>query len=159
MENGMNESWLKNFVSESNRIEGIVRKPTKLEIGAHAVFLSLATVDVAALNSFVAIVAPGKPLRTREGMNVRIGNHLPMEGGPWIEGNLAQILDLAHGGVFSPYEIHKKYETLHPFMDGNGRSGRVLWLWMMERLGVKHHRQIGFLHSWYYQSLSHPTPQ
>ena len=49
------------------------------------------------------------------------------------------------------YTLHHEYETLHPFTDGNGRSGRVLWLWMLG--GIKN-TPLGFLHHWYYQSLS-----
>lgn len=37
-------------------------------------------------------------------------------------------------------------------MDGNGRSGRAIWAWMR----LKENRdpfQLGFLHSFYYESL------
>ena len=36
----------------------------------------------------------------------------------------------------------------HPFTDGNGRSGRALWLWQMNN-----HAPFGFLHTFYYQTL------
>ena len=47
---------------------------------------------------------------------------------------------------------HVEYETLHPFTDCNGRSGRMIWLWQM----LKQDRLVAglsFLHSWYYSSL------
>ena len=44
------------------------------------------------------------------------------------------------------------YEMLHPFMDGNGRSGRALWAWMMLRLGQDPFALL-FLHRFYYQTL------
>lgn len=64
--------------------------------------------------------------------------------------DLEQILSRAHRGS-TPYDVHQQYETLHPFTDGNGRSGRALWLWQMIRDGQR--AQLGFLHTWYYQSL------
>lgn len=49
----------------------------------------------------------------------------------------------------SPFEAHKRYEEIHPFVDLNGRTGRAIWLWQMGGPG-----SLGFLHSWYYQSLN-----
>lgn len=33
-------------------------------------------------------------------------------------------------------QTHLAYEQLHPFIDGNGRSGRLVALWLLLRLGV-----------------------
>lgn len=142
------------FVAESNRIEGITRPPRKSEIEAHLAFLALPEIRQADLEAFVAVVAPGKPIRDRIGMNVTVGNHRPPGGGRNILQDLYTILTRANRGI-NPHTVHRDYETLHPFMDGNGRSGRVLWLWQMLR-----HRadpyvlRRGFLHTFYYQTLS-----
>lgn len=145
------------FIKESNRIEGINRAPTEAEITAHVEFLdhSAGTLDIAALKDFVKVVAPGKPLRDKAGRDVRVGNHIAPPGGPDIADKLCDILtEACEGG--DPYEVHQAYEHLHPFMDGNGRSGRVLWLWMMNKAGMLDRAVgLGFLHNWYYASLSH----
>lgn len=141
---------LHGFVVESNRIEGIDRPPMQSEMDAHAAFLALRTITVDALAGFVHAVA-GASLRCYEGMNVRVGPHLPPPGGPAITVQLRAILADANDGV-DPYEVHVAYETLHPFNDGNGRSGRALWAWQMLRDG-RDPFALPFLHRWYYDSL------
>lgn len=142
---------LEDFVTESNRIEGILRDPTWKEIDAHTQFLALDMVMVQDLERFVSVCQPGAKLRINPGMNVRVGNHLPAPGGQNIIEALAANLHLANdGGPEDAHRTHVKYENIHPFMDGNGRSGRVLWLWMMG--GIKK-APLGFLHHFYYQTL------
>jgi hypothetical protein len=147
---GIDDKRLLAFVRESNAIEGITRRPTMEELAIHRAFLQNEAPDVSALEAFVAIVAPGAVLREREGMNVVVGEHRPPAGGPDIRPQVAALL-FRILGVADPYQVHVEYETLHPFMDGNGRSGRVLWLWQMVRRGYE--GQYGFLRCWYYQSL------
>lgn len=138
---------LDRFVTESNAIEGINRAPTVDEIQAHVEFLQ-GEVDVPALERFVSVVQPGAELRRREGMNVRVSNHIAPRGGPKIERRLNTLLA---NSSLAPYSRHLLYEHLHPFMDGNGRSGRVLWL---HNMGGIENAPLGFLHHFYYQTLS-----
>lgn len=142
---------LHDFVAESNRIEGIHRPPSSIEMAAMLNFLKLPTVTLSGLMDPQVAFAPGKPLRDRPGMNVRVGNHLPPEGGLKIRELLVELLDSISNKRLSAYAAHHEYETLHPFMDGNGRTGRALWLWQM---GGIERAPLGFLHHWYYQSLS-----
>lgn len=140
------------FVKDSNRIEGIVgRCPFPAEIEAHRTLWARPVVTVPHLEEFVTTVAAA-PLRDRKGMNVRVGAHVPPPGHPRLRPVLTTLLGEIDAGKLTPFEAHVAYEALHPFMDGNGRSGRALWAWHMLRDGLDPFA-LGFLHSYYYQSL------
>jgi hypothetical protein len=47
----------------------------------HEEFLKLEAITVDNMVRFVGVIAPGKPIRDRVGMNVRVGNHFPPGGG------------------------------------------------------------------------------
>ena len=137
-------------VRESNRIEGILRDPTIGEVEEHARFMTLESVTITELERFVSVYQPSAKLRSLPGFDVRVGSHVPPRGGPHIVEQLQALLDDANAERFTPWAIHLQYETLHPFMDGNGRSGRMLWYWSMIANPLA---ELGFLHAFYYQTL------
>ncbi len=140
------------FIRESNRIEGILRDPTEDEIAAHEQLLGLAQLTPATVGDFQAVMAPGMPIRRHEGMDVRVGNHIAPEGGPSIVRQLQHILDKVNRASDGPWSVHVAFETLHPYMDGNGRTGRAIWAWQMRGLGHDPFA-LPFLHRFYYQTL------
>lgn len=144
---------LERFVQESNAIEGILRPPTVKELTEHEGFLALDELTVEAVCRFCWEVA-GVELRDKPGRNVRVGKHVPPVGGRVIRTDLEALLEAVNRGALTPYEAHVRYELLHPFMDGNGRSGRAIWLWQMQRdKGYTATFALSFLHRFYYQAL------
>lgn len=140
-----------NFVRESNDIEGIYRAPYEEEIAAHIMLLEAPELTTDHLEEFVAVVQPGARLRDRKGLNVRVGKHVPPLGGPEIRVRLRQLLRQAVTKDVTPYHTYCAYEHLHPFTDGNGRSGRALWL---RQMGGPDYAPLGFLRSFHYQALA-----
>lgn len=139
------------FLLESNKIEGIVgARPAELD--AAEAFLRLPDLSIGDVIRFVAATQPGAVLRDRASLDVCVGDYRPPHGGPAVAHMLASILAWINDSKLTPFEAHRDYESLHPFTDGNGRSGRMIWLWQMLRDGRG--VSLGFLHTWYYQSLA-----
>lgn len=136
------------FIRESNQIEGI--ETTSLEdVIAHQALLNIESPSAKDLADFVEVVAFAK-MRNKPGLDVRVGDHVAPPGGPAIPHMLEALLK---NPPALPFVLHVEYETLHPFMDGNGRSGRALWLWYMRKLGQPIYSS-SFLHTFYYQALA-----
>jgi len=144
------------FLAESNLIEGI-KEVRAGELEAAQEFLNGEIPSLSELQKFVGVCEPSAVLRDKKGLNVRVGNHFPPPGGPEIKVKLAALLCRVNSDDnYHPYKAHLDYETLHPFTDCNGRSGRILWAWQMVNQPIdKCGLGLGFLHCWYYQSLSH----
>lgn len=148
----MNDLALHAFITESNKIEGIHRTPTNLELALSRHFLALNEILLGDVQNIVDVFQPGARIRDRIGMDVRVGDHFPPKGGFEIPEQLQDILTKANPNrhAFGAWTTHQEYESLHPFIDGNGRSGRLLWLWQMNS-----NAPLGFLHHFYYQTLQH----
>ena len=145
--NGLDE-----FVRQSNAIEGIFRTAYSDEIVAHEELLALPELTVLDVETFVWTVAVAKP-RFAEGLDVRVGDHIAPRGGPAILDALTSLLGRINNAEINSWGAHVEYETLHPFTDGNGRSGRAIWLWMWIRAGNSL-PPLSFLQQFYYQTLS-----
>lgn len=136
------------FCEESNAIEGVYdEEEVRIsEVNIHN-FLGLDNITIADLCSFNTV--HGR-LRTN-GECVTVGKHTPPKGGQHILYKLESIVEYANQED-NPFEVHQEFEQLHPFTDGNGRTGRALWLWQMINQNLYNCENL-FLQQWYYQSL------
>lgn len=150
------------FMLESNKIEGI-EIATGDEVIAFEHFLSLKEIYLGDLLNLLNRFAPGHLLRTGIGQDVQVGSYEAPPGGFSIMLVLREILDrieMWKQGLpyASPFHVHRDFENLHPFTDGNGRVGRAIWAWQMLHapMGTRELRvglALGFLHEFYYQTL------
>lgn len=155
----MRREEMRRFAAESDRIEGIDEEDERHErhIAELGILLERPKLTVVDVRRFVAGAQPNAKIRDRKGRNVSIMRngevlHRPPEGGIQIVGKLEELLEQISRGELEPGEAHAAYESLHPFTDGNGRSGRAVWAWHMEKVG-QNPFGLGFLHLFYYQAL------
>ncbi len=147
---GLRQAQAFDFIVESNEIEGIHRDPSEAEIAEHLRFMKLDEITIEDLERFVSVYQPYAELRDRAGLDVRVGGYYPPPGDISRRWDLQGILDCVVGDNMignNAWLIHQDYESLHPFTDCNGRSGRMLWMWQMQSA------PLGFLHHYYYQTL------
>jgi len=101
--------------------------------------------DVLRLHRIVAgeVMDQGDAGRYRA-MRVRVGEYVPPSAGE-VPGLMRELLDWwndeARGlsPVLSSAVLHYRFEAIHPFADGNGRTGRALALWELYRRGFDTH--------------------
>jgi Fic family protein len=101
--------------------------------------------DVLKLHSVIAsgVMDQGTAGRYRT-IRVRVGNYLP-PAPEMVSGLMAELLEWWNkksskwSPVISSAIIHYRFEEIHPFADGNGRTGRTLALWELYRRGFDTH--------------------
>ncbi len=77
-------------------------------------------------------------------IQVRVGNHLPPPPAQ-VSPLMRELLEWWNqkssklSPVISSAILHYRFEDIHPFADGNGRTGRMLALWELYRRGFDTH--------------------
>ena len=152
-----NRIIIKDFIIESNEIEGITTFTILDDIKQVIDFLLLDKIKIINLKRYIKYFQPNAILRDKSGLDVRVGNYIPLKGGAFIKRELKDILECYNSDYNLTkehlYILHCRYEQLHPFTDCNGRSGRMLWLWHYFNI-YSRLPNLGFLHTFYYDSLN-----
>lgn len=90
-----------------------------------------------------AVMDQGQAGRYRT-IAVRVGRYVPPAPGD-VSGLMMELLDWWNkqsaelSPMISSAILHYRFEAIHPFADGNGRTGRALALWELYRRGFDTH--------------------
>jgi len=101
--------------------------------------------DILTLHKIIAgrVMDQGEAGRYRA-TAVRVGNYLPPSASE-VSGLMFELLEWWNkesrklSPVLSSAILHYQFEAIHPFADGNGRTGRALALWELYRRGFDTH--------------------
>lgn len=101
--------------------------------------------DVLKLHALIGseVMEQGKTGRYRS-ILVRVGHYLP-PAPEMVSGLMSELLEwwnkeaVQWSPVLTSGIIHHRFEDIHPFADGNGRTGRTLALWELYRRGFDTH--------------------
>lgn len=107
----------------------------------HAAKRRLTHNDVLRLHAIIGghVMDQGEAGRYRT-IHVRVGPYVPPPPGD-VSGLMFELIEWWNkdapelSPVLSSAILHHRFETIHPFADGNGRAGRVLALWELYRRG------------------------
>jgi Fic family protein len=111
----------------------------------HAVKKRLTHEDVLRLHGIIAggVMEQGAAGRYRT-LRVRVGAYVPPPPEE-VSGLMFEFIEwwnkdsTALSPVLSSAIVHYRFEAIHPFADGNGRTGRALALWELYRRGFDSH--------------------
>jgi Fic family protein len=114
-------------------------------IEKHLTKKSITHTEVLKLHAIIAadVMDQGRTGRYRD-IRVRVGHYLP-PAAEMVSGLMAELLEWWNtksakwSPVISSAVIHYQFEAIHPFADGNGRTGRALALWELYRRGFDTH--------------------
>jgi len=168
----LHEERLDYFIRESNLIEGITVSKGHPLYDNHRAAVEL-VLDAAEKNKWVrpidihaCLMARSEDLRPEDigryrSVQVTVGNCIPPK--PMIVPNLmvawssqVQKFLKTEGDIYETelaqkcFAFHKWFECIHPFVDGNGRVGRLIWLHLWRRCGLP---WVTFLRHAYYDSI------
>jgi Fic family protein len=111
----------------------------------HATKKRLSHQDILRLHAVIAgdVMDQGEAGRYRM-IRVRVGSYLPPPHED-VSGLMFELLEWWNkkstelSPIVSSAVVHYRFEAIHPFADGNGRTGRLLALWELYRRGFDSH--------------------
>lgn len=141
---------VKSYIKASNEIEGIYSEKENLQSLAAWAYLEQLN-DTFTLGDIVTvqklITINQEDLSPVEKGNFRGmgGNNVNVTVGGRLSPDFSLVPELMVGWMndlpdMSPLVSHIRFESIHPFRDGNGRTGRMIYWFICKRRGIKPYR-------------------
>lgn len=146
---------LEKFLKESNDIEGESWDQLPMEAAKFAlahVHKNIHPLDICKIHLLL-----GEDMRKQNNIHLGEFRKCSVHVGKWIAPSPKEIVSMmddycAKWAEKDSWTAHNEFEAIHPFEDGNGRVGRLLWL--IKAIEEGYDYSIPFLHKYYYQTLS-----
>lgn len=138
---------VKAYIKASNEIEGIYSEQENAQSLAAWAYLdkleTLSHLDICTVQKLITInqqdLRPNQRgyYRNVSQTNVQVGGRVAADYS-YVEDLMIKWLnDIAE---MTPLVGHIRFEAIHPFVDGNGRTGRMLYWFVCKRRGIKPYR-------------------
>ena len=141
-----NDFDIKKYIKASNEIEGIYDPNEDLQsLNAWAYLEQLETlshVDIMRVQKIITINQTNLAPNQRGYYRGMAGNHTNVSVGGRYAPDYSLVEDLMKTWLLdipemTPLTAHIRFEAIHPFVDGNGRTGRMIYWFICKKRGVK----------------------
>lgn len=143
-----NDFDVKAYIKASNEIEGIYSEEEDAQSLLAWAYLDscelLHHADIMRVQKMITLHQPLAP-NARGYYRGMAGNNVNVTVGGRLAPDHSYVPDLMNGWLLdtpemTPLVSHIRFESIHPFVDGNGRTGRMLYWYICKRRGIKPYR-------------------
>ena len=112
-------------------LDGLLRVGWMLNAWSHALTMKTLTPTIDSALVLGRMIEPTKNTTGTRRCGVRVGKRIcpDWQEVPRLLNSLFEQYD-----ALTPIEFYKGFEEIHPFVDGNGRTGKILYCWKLGKL-------------------------
>jgi Fic family protein len=137
---------IKKYIKASNEIEGIYSEEEDAQSLLAWAYLEkltlLSHVDIMRVQKIITLHQDDLAPNERGYYRGMAGNTTNVSVGGRLAPDHSYVADLMQGWLadipfMTPLTSHIRFESIHPFRDGNGRTGRMIYWFICKKRGIK----------------------